>query len=258
MVSDRSPASRGVVLIVGLAMVVMYAALAAWSGHLSPLARGPLLDGLGPINYRWVNPPPPLASTNQPPAAGSFPLTLAPDGVQGQVVFTADSQATVIVATGSIPAREGEKAVELTVKPLDAGVLGAPPDGLTMFGNAYQIGATYTPTGKKIRELGEPLDVILVYPATSTLHATTHELLYSADGTSWERIDSTDSASQQQAEGNVPGFGYVVVAGVLSTLAPPVDDPTGEGSTTLAIVLLVIAGCILLVGVALLLRSRQT
>jgi hypothetical protein len=256
-VSDRSPASRGAVFAMGLAMVVVYAALAAWSGHLSPLARGPLLDGLGPINYRWVNPPPPLASTNQQPAAGSFRLTLAPDGVKGQVVFTADSQATVIVTTGSIPARKGERSVELTVKPLDAGFLGPPPGGLTMFGNAYQIEATYNPTGTKIHSLSEPLDVILVYPSTADLHAATHELLYSADGTDWERIDSTDSASQQQAEGNVPGFGYVVVAGELTSLPIPADDPTAGGSTTLAIVLLVIAGCILLVGVALLLRSRR-
>lgn len=253
----RIRSRRGRVVAVGFVVAAVYVGLAVWSGHLSPLARGPLLDGLGPINYRWVNPPPPLASTNQQPASGTFSLKIGPDGVQGQVVFTADNQATVIVASGSIPPRGRDTSIELTVDPLDAGVLDTPPDGLTAFGNAYQLEATYQPSGKPIGSISEPLDVILVYPSTAELHATTHELLYSADGNGWERIDSTDSLQQQQAEGNVPGFGYVVVAGELSSLAPSTGDEGDGNSTTLAIMMLVIAGCILLIGVALLLRSRR-
>ena len=106
---DRSHA-----LAIGLVVVALYAGLAAWSGRLSPLARGPLLDGLGPLNYRWVSPPPELASTNQPPSAGRFVLPLRADGLGSQVVFTSDNQVTVIVDEGSVGPSEGQRSVELT------------------------------------------------------------------------------------------------------------------------------------------------
>ena len=62
----------------GLAAVTAYVGLASWSGALSPLARGPLLDGTGPPQaYRWVNPPPDLAATNIEPSSlrKRLPLT---------------------------------------------------------------------------------------------------------------------------------------------------------------------------------------
>ena len=84
----------------GLMIAGLYAALAALSGSISPLARGPLLDGLAPVNYRWVAPPPELESTNQQPTSGTFPLQLGKDGVKSKVVFTSDNQVTVIVRRG--------------------------------------------------------------------------------------------------------------------------------------------------------------
>jgi hypothetical protein len=242
-------------LAIGLVIAGLYAALAALSGSISPLARGPLLDGLAPVNYRWVAPPPELESTNQQPTSGTFPLQLGEDGVKGKVVFTSDNQITVIVAEGSIAAAPGQRSVELSVVPLDPATLAPPSDGLTVFGNAYAITATYQPSGKEIATVKDPMDVILIYPATATLHANSHEMLYSADGQSWEPLDSTDSAGQQQSEANVPGFGTVVVAGVLSASASPTAEESGR--TTLAIVLLVLAGCALLIGIGLLLRSRR-
>ena len=67
MVSRRAGRAAGAVV------VVAYVALAAWSGSLSPLSRGPLLDGIGPPQaYNWVNPPPDLAPQNLPPSPGVF------------------------------------------------------------------------------------------------------------------------------------------------------------------------------------------
>ena len=40
--------SRRAALVVGLLCATAYVGLATLSGHLSPLARGPLLDGIGP------------------------------------------------------------------------------------------------------------------------------------------------------------------------------------------------------------------
>jgi hypothetical protein len=252
--SARARRTRGGV-IAGLVIAAVYAGLAIWSGHLSPLARGPLLDGTAPVNYRWVDPPPELASTNQEPSSGSFSLKLGPSGVKGEVVFTSDNQATVIVATGSIAAKSGQGSVKLTVTPIDPAKLPPPGDGLSVFGNAVRIEATYEPSGDPVATISQPLDVILVYPALTTLHAATHEMLYSPDGASWKRLQGSDSGGLgQTVEANVPGTGVVMIAGEASA------SPSGSGSggrTTIVTILLVLAGCALLIGIGLLVRSRR-
>ncbi|MGZ8630999.1 MAG: hypothetical protein ACXWZF_08550 [Actinomycetota bacterium] len=256
-----SPAGRSEhrrAFAIGLGVVALYAGLAAWSGRLSPLARGPLLDGLGPLNYRWVSPPPELASTNQPPSAGRFDLPLRRDGLGSQVVFTSDSQVTVIVDEDSIGPAEGQRSVELTVDPLDPADLAPPGGDLSAFGNAYRLGATYRPSGDRIRKLGAPMTVILIYPATSTLHSSEHEMLWSANGHAWEALETNDSPGQQQAEAPVPGLGYVLIAGVPSpspTPGPAIADE--RGAPPVAVALLVAAGVVLLIGIGLLIRGRS-
>ena len=94
--------SRRNAIVAGLVSVTVYAALAALSGHLSPLARGPLLDGIGPPQaYRWVNPPPDLASGNQPPSSGVFHVPLDASGSRPEVFVTSDNQVTVVVPKGA-------------------------------------------------------------------------------------------------------------------------------------------------------------
>jgi hypothetical protein len=244
-------------LVVGLALVAIYAALAAWSGSLTPLARGPLLDGIAPVDYRWVAPPPELKSTNQEPSSGTFGLPLGKRGVGTQVVFTPDSQVTVVIDEGSFGPVPKQRSVELVVEPVDPAELAAPGNGLAVFGNAYRFGATYRPSGAAVDALEGPLQVILVYPATSTLHATTHDVLFSPDGERWEPLETTDSPAQQQAEADLPGLGYVVVAGVPSPASPSPDGArSGGGIPTIAVALLVAAGVIFVIGLGLLIRTR--
>jgi hypothetical protein len=243
-------------IAIGLGLVALYAGLATWSGRLSPLARGPLLDGLGPVNYRWVSPPPELASTNQEPSSASAELPLGPGGVGTQVVFTSDSQVTVIVEEGSIGPSDGQRAAELTIDPVDPASLRAPGGGLAVFGNAYRLRAAYRPSRERIHRFDPPIDVIMVYPATASLHATEHELLWSADGRSWEPLETNDSPGQQQAEAPVPGSGYVLVAGVPASSPSPSAAGRESGTPPLAIALLVAAGAALLIGVGLLIRAR--
>jgi len=243
-------------LAVGVLVVLTYAVLAAWSGSLSPLARGPLLDGQPPVNYRWVSPPPELESTNQKPASGRFDLPLGPNGVGTQVAFTADSQVTVLIDDGSIGPQPQQRSVQLVVEPVDPADLAPPGGELAPFGNAYRLGATFRPSGDGVRSLDEPLTVILTYPATSTLHATSHDILFSPDGERWRPLETTDSVGLQQAEADVPGLGYVVVAGVPSP-PPPSPAPAGDGGIPpIAIALMVAAGVVFVIGVGLLIRSR--
>lgn len=246
-------------LFAGLVAVTAYAALAAWSGSLSPLAHGPLLDGLGPVNYRWVSPPPELASTNQDPSTGSFRLPLRDGGVGTQVLFTSDNQVTVVTDEGSIGPAAGQRAVELVVEPMDPADLAPPGGDLAVFGNAYRIRATYLPSRDRMRAFDGPVQMIMVYPATSSLHASTHELIFSPDGESWEALETTDSPAQQQAAADVPGPGFVLVAGVpaASSSSPSGAGPgTTSGTPPLAVALLVAAGVVLVIGLGLLIRSR--
>ncbi len=253
--SNRTPRRA---LGLGLLAVATYAVLAAWSSSITPLARGPMFDGLGPVNYRWVTPPPELETTNQAPSAGRFKLPLTAQGVGTQVAFTSDSQVTVVIDEGSIGPTPGSAAVELRIDPVDPAELGAPGDGLEPFGNAYELSASYLPSRDPVAGLDRPLQVIVVYPATSTLHANTHDLLHSTDGETWQVLDTIDTPGQQQAEAQVRDLGYVMVAGVPSPVTASPPPAAGGGTPPIAVALLVAAGIVLVIGLGLLIRSRNS
>ena len=101
------------------------------------------------------------------------------------------------------------------------------------------------------------MDLILLYPVTTNLHAATHQLFTSTEGTAWDEQEGTDSLAAQQAEGPMPDLGYVLVGGTggASSSASPAGG--GGGSKTLAIALIVVAACVGLVGIGLLLRGRE-
>jgi hypothetical protein len=248
--------SRRSAVFAGLAIVMAYAALAALSGHLSPLARGPLLDGIGPPQpYRWVNPPPDLASGNQPPSSGVFHLPLDPNGSRPEVFVTSDNQVTVVVPQGAFDTAPGQIEVTLTVDALDPATLGSPAKDLTIFGNAYRLQAAYQPSGDKA-PLALPLDAVLLYPSTASLHASVHTLYTSKDGKAWTAQEGSDSLAQQQAEGPLPLLGYVLVAGAPGASPSASSGGTGGGSSNTAVVLIVLAACVGLIGLGLIVRGR--
>jgi hypothetical protein len=235
-----------------------YAGLAAFSGHLSPLARGPLLDGIGPPQaYRWVNPPPDLAATNQPPAVGEFHIPLDPKGSRPEVFVTSDNQVTIVVPSKAVADQEGQIEVLLSVDPVDPATLASPGKDVTVFGNAYQLTASYQPSGDPA-SLALPMDLILLYPVTTNLHAATHLLFTSPEGTAWQEQEGSDSLAAQQAEGPVPELGYVLVGGKGgASLSVSPAGGGGGGPNTVAIALIVAAACLGLVGIGLLLRGRD-
>ncbi len=250
--------SRRSAVVAGLVSVAVYAGLAALSGHLSPLARGPLLDGIGPPQpYRWVHPPPDLAPGNQPPSSGVFHIPLDTGGSHPVVFVTSDNQVTVVVPKHAFDDRRGQIEVTLEIAPLDPATLGPPGTDLTVFGNAYRLQATYMPSGDDAT-LTLPLDVILLYPVTPNLHASVHQLYTSPDGTTWTAQEGSDALAQQQAEGPVPTLGFVTVAGepAASPVTPAGGSGGSGGSTSTAIVLIVLAACVGLIGLGLIVRGR--
>ncbi len=243
-------------LLGALAAVAVFAVLAAISGRLSPLARTPLLDGgavLAP--YRWVSPPPDLASTNKQPSSGRFGLIITGAGSLPQTFVTSDNQVTLSLAKGAVAAQAGVTEGSVSVQPADPASLSPPPDGLTAFGNAVKIDVAYTGDGRP-SSFDARVDASLVYPVTVSLHAATHELLWSSDGAAWRRLRSKDSALLQQVTAVLPGPGFVLVAG-MATAVSPTPSPTPARSNTLSTVLLVVAGASFLIGIVLIVRGRR-
>ena len=256
---SSTPAVRRRALAAGLAVALGYLALAALSGHLSPLARHPLLDGYSgnPVQYNWATPPPELAGTNQPPTPGDFTLKLTDGGTRPGVFTTADAQVTLIPVAGTFPPAPGQDAVHLTVTPMDSSTASPPTEPLEIVGNVIKLTATYEPSGDPIGTMDKPLETILVDPLPPNVHTSSHTLIYSADGRTWERADGTDSTAIQQVEGPVRTLGYVAAAADVSATSSSAPTSTGGGNSTLGIALIVGAVCAALVGVGLLLRGRE-
>jgi hypothetical protein len=204
--------SRGRALAAGLVVGGVYLALAAVSGRLSPLARRPLLDGFAPPPpYRWVRPPPSLASTNQKPSSGRFAITLAATGSEAGVFSTDDSQASLALGPGAIKPSPGELSVLLQIVPLAPTASASVPSGMVIAGNVYRFTGVYRPGGSPVGKLKDPGQMVLAYPAAADALLHRHTLLRSADGRSWTADESIDSIAQQLVQGNVSELGYFAV-----------------------------------------------
>jgi len=240
----------------GLVAAIAWVTLAALSGAWSPLAGRPLLDGLIPgAAYRWVEPPPELAADNEPPAADGFEIVFRDGESEADVVFTADNQVTLVTPQGVVRDSEA-RTLRIGVTPRAPSSLGALPGELEPFGNAVHLEAATTPGGP-VATFDQPVTAVLVYPATPNLHATSHEILWSVDGSAWAPLGTTDAPLQQQAQAEIAQPGFLVVAGIPTAAPSPGDGSDGGTRATLSTILLVVAGASLLIGIGLLLRARN-
>jgi hypothetical protein len=230
----------------GIAIVAFYAATAWFSGQLSPLARRPLLDGLAPPTpYRWVDPPPELASTNLAPAPGTFRVELGNRGSLTAVLTTTDAQVTLILPKGSFAPAEDGRAVEVSIEPLAASEVDPPPPPLEIEGNVYRLEATYLPSNEPA-ELAAEARVVLTYPFSTGVHPG-NTVVHSTDGVTWTTVDTNDLPSIQQADAPIDPLGYVAVARDPTAAVPP--GLTGdEGSPVAKIV--IVAGLVVLAAAA--------
>jgi hypothetical protein len=205
----------------GAAVCVLYGVSAIVSGHLSPVARRPILDGIAPPTaYRWVTPPPELAGTNMPPEGAIAPLP-------------------------------GQTGVDVTIEPIDPATLGPPPGELEVAGNAYLVSGTYQPSGDALTGLVVPAELVLVYPVLPNDHGG-HTLIVSAKGKRWDKVETNDLVSVAQADGPVPSFGYAAVAKAPSApTVTPSASPSGSESFPVTIVIVGLAVLVLIAGVVL-------
>jgi hypothetical protein len=245
-------------LACGLAIVALYVVGGIVSGHLSPLARRPLLDGfIPPLPYRWVDPPPELADSNLPPASGRSRIPMRPNGSQAAFLATDDAQVTLNAPKGAVPAHPGSQAVVMTIEPIDPTSVGPLPGGLTIKGNVYLIAAAYQPGGDPARRLDASIVAILTYPAL-TNDLGNHMLVSSPDGKRWTQIETHDQHATKQVNGRLRSLGYLAVASApLSPIGSDGLTPPGEGGIPLPILAVVIGTALLVVGVFLLGRGSD-
>jgi hypothetical protein len=217
-------------------VLAAYVAGALLSGHLSPFARRPLLDGVITKHpYNWASPPPALAPTNKQPESGSYTITLK-GGSQAGVFQTNDGQAVLVLPTGSIAPASGAKSVAITLTPLDPSKFGRPPSGQAIAGNVYRISASYEPGGSPVTHLeSNQSEVALLYPFTNT---TKHVVLQSTDGKTWTKLPSTDQlASTQVLATKVTKLGYFAVGVPASGATPtPTSSSSGIGGMLTAVI----------------------
>ena len=189
------------------------------SGHLSPARPGPAARrDRSAAGLPLGHPPPDLAATNEPPSSGVFQIALGPDGSEAQAVVTSDNQVTVILPLGAFAPKAGQTEVTFTVDPVDPATLEPPGSGVTVFGNAYLLQATYRPRGTRAEARpsarhGPDLSGDAQPPcrSASALHVAGRADVDGAGG--------SDSLAQQQAEGPVSALGYVMVAGEAGAVA---------------------------------------
>jgi hypothetical protein len=238
-------------------ILALYVALAIVSGHLSPLARRPLLDGfIPPAPYRWIDPPPELANSNLPPASGKTRIPVGPQGSAAAFFATDDAQVTLNVPKGAFPARQGSDAVVVTIEPVDPASVGPLPGRLSVKGNVYLIAATYQPTDGRAQRLDASIVAILTYPSLSD-DLGEHTLVVSPDGQRWKRIKTQDQHATKQVTGRLRSLGYLGVASApFPSSGPAGITPPAEG-IPLSMIAVVIGAALLIVGVFLIGRRSD-
>jgi hypothetical protein len=233
-----SGAPRRTVLAIGIAVVAVYVAAAWFSGSLSPLARRPLLDGLiPPAPYRWVDPPPELASTNVDPTPVRTVVELGNRGSETAIVSTDDAQVTLVLPRGAFEAAPERQGVRVSIEPLQPDTVEPPEPPLRILGNVYRLSGNYVPSGDAAPFQSVGARVVLVYPFISTDHWQ-HAVIVSADGESWTAVETNDFRAIQQADGPIDALGYVAVVqtGVRVSPAPTATANGGVDVATVAII----------------------
>ena len=195
-------------LVVGAWLVAAYVAVAVVTTTWAPGGMRPLFDGFGshPGQYNWVNPPREFAEGNQKPEKAEAGIVLGPDGSGQASASPPDGQVLAVVVPGAVPPRPSDEAATLEVSPFDPGTLGPLPAGLRAEGNAYRVSVTYRPSSAPLAELAKPGTLGLTSAAPASV------LLFSADGTAWERRTGTPLPQGNGLTGALDRSGYYLAA----------------------------------------------
>lgn len=211
----------------------------------------PLFDGLAPMTYRWVDPPPDFETGNQEPLPGRTRVPL--EEGSAITVITDDGQAQLSILTEDVVFPEGQRAAVGTLTALDPSTFGPPPAGLRFDSNAYEAEVVYVPSEEPLELAeGDPDDdppgatILLRYAAHATRLARWDE----ATG-SWTFLEST------LLRGTLQIYSPSTELGVFVALGPRDTAPQEEGGFWPRWVLYAAAGLVVIAAVELYLRWRR-
>jgi hypothetical protein len=182
---------------VGLVAVALGLGLAT-TLHARPAA--PLFDGL-PLPetpYRYVNPPPDLASSNQAPEPGQASLPVQGGKVPGGGVQTGDGQVLVYFGLGALQASTSAQSVTIRIDPVTDPP--APSAGTQIRGNVYRISGTEQPSGAAVTVV-HPYNITMRYPP-----GPFKELQF-YDGSSWHPLVTSTVSGNPYAGGSPTALG---------------------------------------------------
>jgi hypothetical protein len=237
-------------------LCLAYLAGALVSASLGPASRRPILDGLAPPPlYRWIAPPPPLASTNKPPSAGRSLIALDPTKGSAATVFsTRDFQASLALGQGAIAPHGQDDHVQLVMTPLAPKTDATLPTGMQIAGNVIEVTATYEPSGASVGDLRTRGELGVVYPLLFQGVGFTDTMLRSEDEKSWAALQSDDAVAQQSVHAAVGRLGFFVVGqSPVGPTAPP-SSSTGRRSASIIVAIL---AAVVLIGAVAVLRRRS-
>ena len=232
----------------GLLLGLGYLAAVVATGRLVAGGRRPPFDGFTPTlpPYRWVKPPPELATGNKAPTALRVTVQLTPTGSKSAAPDVDDSQVILNMADGAIPIHPPDTSVRLEAAPVDPTTLPAVPKGLAADGNAYRVTMTYQPSGAPVTSLTTPGNVVLRYPTAA------NTVLYSPDGRTWQALKTFDfGAGSKQLGGDLTGPGVYLLAGRPASTPKSTPKKTSKGAVVAiiftggALLLVVIVGVVL-------------
>lgn len=234
--------------------------LAAAGGYLLVaavlLASGrpvlPLFDGLAPMTYSWVDPPPGFEEENEEPLPGEARAPLEEEGAI--TVITDDGQAQISILTQDVVVPEGQRAAAGTLTALNPSTFGPAPPGQRFDSNAYEAGVVYVPSGEPLEFAeGDPAEdppsatILLRYASHATRLARWDEAT-----TSWTTLEST------VLRGSLQIYAPSTELGVFVALGPPTPPDQDEGwPFWLRWGVYAAAGLIVVLGVEVYLRWRR-
>ncbi len=245
---DR-PVSRRPILLIGVAVLGAYLAVAAGTLAMSGRHLLPLFEGIGPPPpYKWVKPPPAFASGNTPPQPAAADVALS-GGTSAQAsATTPDGQVFVNLAARALPPHGNDTNVHVTVTPSDPAALAPVPPDLVADGNAYRLALTYQPSNTPVDSIAGSADVALLAPIPA------HALLYSADGQSWTKLTSQYIRTTSTMIASITRPGWYLVAATPSA-ASAVSAPAKKGTST-GVIAIVVAGLAIVLALVPAVRRR--
>jgi hypothetical protein len=180
----------------------------------------PIFDSAAPPPpYRWLKPPAELAADNIRAQGYTKTVPLTPSGSAETSVTTVDGQASLVLPKDSISPSPGQADVVIEMSPRDPLKIGPPPRGMVFDGNAYEVKASYKPSGEPAHLSGAaPVSLVLRYP----IHANK---ILRWNGSAWETLKTTVAGPSLQVFSNIDDFGVFVAGG------PPRPPSSGPGTT---------------------------